>query len=85
MNNTPTPSTLVLVPLRRSRRPRADPLAHDLYPSSRRESGDGEMGVRRQSHWFSVGAHVTWAEAGVGAVATQSFVDPGIRHARAWT
>jgi uncharacterized Ntn-hydrolase superfamily protein len=29
-----------------------------------------------QSHWFSVGSLVTWAEAGVGAVATQSFVDP---------
>ena len=30
-----------------------------------------------QSHWFSVGSIVTWAEAGVGAIATQSFVDPG--------
>lgn len=29
-----------------------------------------------QSHWFSVGPIVPWAEAGVGAVATQSFVDP---------
>ena len=29
-----------------------------------------------QSHWFSVGSIVPWAEAGVGAVATQSFVDP---------
>lgn len=29
-----------------------------------------------QSHWFSVGSIVSWAEAGVGAVATQSFVDP---------
>ena len=29
-----------------------------------------------QSHWFSVGSVVPWAEAGVGAVATQSFVDP---------
>lgn len=29
-----------------------------------------------QSHWFSVGAIVPWAEAGVGAVATQSFVEP---------
>jgi uncharacterized Ntn-hydrolase superfamily protein len=34
------------------------------------------MGVAVQSHWFSVGALVPWAEAGVGAVATQSFVDP---------
>jgi uncharacterized Ntn-hydrolase superfamily protein len=36
----------------------------------------GEMGVAVQSHWFSVGSEVTWAEAGVGAVATQSFIDP---------
>ena len=36
----------------------------------------GDMGVAVQSHWFSVGSIVTWAEAGVGAVATQSFVEP---------
>ncbi len=36
----------------------------------------GQMGVAVQSHWFSVGSTVTWAEAGVGAVATQSFVEP---------
>lgn len=29
-----------------------------------------------QSHWFSVGSIVPWAEAGVGAVATQSFAEP---------
>ena len=34
----------------------------------------GEMGVAVQSHWFSVGSVVPWAKAGVGAVATQSFV-----------
>ena len=34
----------------------------------------GELGVAVQSHWFSVGSLVPWAEAGVGAVATQSFV-----------
>lgn len=34
-----------------------------------------EMGVAVQSHWFSVGNGVVWAEAGVGAVATQSFVE----------
>jgi uncharacterized Ntn-hydrolase superfamily protein len=33
------------------------------------------MGVAVQSHWFSVGPIVPWAEAGVGAVATQSFVE----------
>lgn len=36
----------------------------------------GQMGVAVQSHWFSVGSTVTWAEAGIGAVATQSFVEP---------
>ncbi len=41
-----------------------------------RDAATGEMGVAVQSHWFSVGSIVTWAEAGVGAVATQSFVDP---------
>ncbi len=40
------------------------------------DSATGELGVAVQSHWFSVGSIVTWAEAGVGAVATQSFVDP---------
>lgn len=36
----------------------------------------GELGVAVQSHWFSVGALVPWARSGVGAVATQSLVDP---------
>ena len=35
----------------------------------------GQLGVAVQSHWFSVGALVPWAKAGVGAIATQSFVD----------
>lgn len=35
----------------------------------------GELGVAVQSHWFSVGPLVPWAEAGVGAVATQSFIE----------
>ena len=34
----------------------------------------GELGVAVQSHWFSVGFLVPWVKAGVGAVATQSFV-----------
>jgi len=37
---------------------------------------NGQIGVAVQSHWFSVGALVPWAEPGVGAVATQSFVEP---------
>jgi uncharacterized Ntn-hydrolase superfamily protein len=41
-----------------------------------RDPNTGELGVAVQSHWFSVGPIVPWAEAGVGAVATQSFVEP---------
>jgi uncharacterized Ntn-hydrolase superfamily protein len=41
-----------------------------------RDPATGALGVAVQSHWFSVGSIVAWAEAGVGAVATQSFVDP---------
>src|SRR3954470_11454772 len=39
-----------------------------------RDPATGELGVAVQSHWFSVGPIVPWAEAGVGAVATQSLV-----------
>jgi len=41
-----------------------------------RDPRTGQIGVAVQSHWFAVGQIVPWAEAGVGAVATQSFVDP---------
>jgi len=40
------------------------------------DKNTGELGVAVQSHWFSVGSVVPWVEAGVGAVATQSFVEP---------
>lgn len=46
------------------------------YSIVARDSATGELGVAVQSHWFSVGPIVPWAEAGVGAVATQSFVEP---------
>lgn len=46
------------------------------YSIVARDPVTGEMGVAVQSHWFSVGSIVTWGEAGVGVVATQSFVDP---------
>lgn len=36
----------------------------------------GELGVAVQSHWFSVGSLCAWARPGVGAVATQSVVEP---------
>lgn len=48
----------------------------NTYSIVARDPATGELGVAVQSHWFSVGAVVPWAEAGVGAVATQSFVDP---------
>jgi uncharacterized Ntn-hydrolase superfamily protein len=50
------------------------PLAH-TYSIVARDPQTGEMGVAVQSHWFSVGSLVTWGEAGVGVVATQSMVD----------
>jgi uncharacterized Ntn-hydrolase superfamily protein len=45
------------------------------YSIVARDPATGELGVAVQSHWFSVGPVVPWAEAGVGAVATQSLVD----------
>lgn len=59
----------------------AQPLAAQLRPVNTysivaRDPGTGQIGVAVQSHWFAVGQIVPWAEAGVGAVATQSFADP---------
>jgi uncharacterized Ntn-hydrolase superfamily protein len=50
------------------------PFAH-TYSIVARDPATGEMGVAVQSHWFSVGSMVTWAEAGVGAIATQAMVN----------
>jgi uncharacterized Ntn-hydrolase superfamily protein len=50
-----------------------DPLVH-TYSIVARDPASGEMGVAVQSHYFSVGPVVPWAESGVGAVATQSLV-----------
>jgi uncharacterized Ntn-hydrolase superfamily protein len=52
----------------------SDPFAH-TYSIVARDSATGEMAVGVQSHWFSVGTVVSWAEAGVGAIATQSFAN----------
>jgi uncharacterized Ntn-hydrolase superfamily protein len=54
----------------------ADPtrLAH-TFSIVARDSATGEIGVAVQSHYFSVGSVVPWAEPGVGAVATQSLVE----------
>jgi uncharacterized Ntn-hydrolase superfamily protein len=51
----------------------ADPLAH-TFSIVARDPATGDFGVAVQSHWFQVGPTVPWAEAGAGAVATQSFV-----------
>jgi len=53
----------------------SNPLAH-TYSIIAVDSAAGEMGGAVQSHWFSVGSIVIWGEAGVGMVATQSFVNP---------
>lgn len=49
-------------------------LAH-TFSIVARDEVTGEMAVGVQSHWFSVGTAVSWGEAGVGVVATQSFVN----------
>ena len=46
------------------------------YSIAARDAETGQLGVAVQTHWFSVGTSVAWAEPGVGAVATQSFVEP---------
>ena len=52
----------------------ASNLAH-TYSIVACDTTSGEMGVAVQSHWFSVGSVVSWAEAGVGAIATQALVN----------
>ena len=46
------------------------------YSIVARDPASGELGVAVQSHYFGVGSIVSWAEAGVGAVATQSVAEP---------
>ena len=60
----------------RAGEPGSPPRPVHTYSIVARDPATGELGVAVQSHWFSVGSLVPWAEAGVGAVATQSFVDP---------
>src|SRR5258705_5049917 len=50
------------------------PVAH-TFSIVARDPKTGEIGVAVQSHYFSVGPVVAWAEPGVGAVATQSLVE----------
>ena len=71
---TLSPSVSQQLPASPPNRPTGRPV--HTYSIVARDPNTGELGVAVQSHWFSVGPIVAWAEAGVGAVATQSFVDP---------
>jgi uncharacterized Ntn-hydrolase superfamily protein len=51
-------------------------MRHGTYSIVARDPQTGELGAAVQSHWFSVGSLCIWARAGVGAVATQSVVEP---------
>ena len=48
-----------------------NPFAH-TFSIVARDTVTGQMGVAVQSHWFSVGSVVPWAQAGIGAIATQA-------------
>ena len=85
MNSTKIPATVLLflasIALSTFPAPGAEPepfFGRPVHTFSivARDAETGELGVAVQSHWFSVGPLVPWAEAGVGAVATQSFVEP---------
>ena len=45
------------------------------YSIVARDAKTGELGVAVQSSYFSVGTDVSWAEPGVGAIATQAIVE----------
>src|ERR1700709_1696619 len=49
---------------------------HGTYSIVAYDPATGEPGVAVHSHWFSVGSLCIWARPGVGAVATQSVVEP---------
>lgn len=65
-----------LLPAVRAALPAYSPLRPvHTYSIVARDPASGQIGVAVQSHWFAVGDLVPWARAGVGAVATQSFID----------
>jgi uncharacterized Ntn-hydrolase superfamily protein len=66
---------LTLAPLATPPADARDPFV-STYSIVAKDPETGAFGVAVQSHWFQVGLIVAWAEAGVGAVATQSFVEP---------
>lgn len=73
MRSTPFAIAVIAVALLPCPVRAGDPLAH-TFSIVARDPVTGDFGVAVQSHWFQVGHGVPWAEAGVGAVATQSFV-----------
>jgi uncharacterized Ntn-hydrolase superfamily protein len=51
-------------------------MRHGTYSIVALDAATGELGAAVQSHWFSVGSLCTWASPGLGAIATQSVVEP---------
>src|SRR5213595_2312666 len=51
-------------------------MRHGTYSIVALDPATGELGAAVQSHWFSVGSLCLWARPGVGAVSTQSVVEP---------
>jgi uncharacterized Ntn-hydrolase superfamily protein len=49
---------------------------HGTYSIVAFDPATGEHGAAVHSHWFSVGSLCIWARPGIGAVATQSVVEP---------
>jgi uncharacterized Ntn-hydrolase superfamily protein len=45
-----------------------------------RDDATGELGIAVESRYFAAGRIVPWLEAGVGAVASQAFVNPAYGH-----
>lgn len=67
---------VVLLPaISEAREPGSPVRPVSTYSIVARDPATGELGVAVESHWFNVGVDVPWVEAGVGAVATQSFVE----------
>ena len=51
-------------------------MRHGTYSIVAFDPATGEHGAAVHSHWFSVGSLCIWARPGIGAVATQSVVEP---------
>jgi uncharacterized Ntn-hydrolase superfamily protein len=55
--------------------PSGHPQFFGTYSIVARDPETGDLGVAVQSNNFSVGTQVSWCEAGVGAIATQSITE----------